>query len=143
MIRLSSAMRTVTLFAFVVSSLALPLSFPINDALPDASRFAYADEGPSELAFSDINILQLTDVHSWLSGHKHEIGNEATYAGIRQPSRGSPRTPLGETAHCTRFMHRSHQQRCTSLGALALKRAAAKREITGPAVCDLPFRCAS
>ena len=89
-------MRAVALFAFVVSSLALPLSFPINDALPDASRFAYADEKPStELAFSDINILQLTDVHSWLSGHKHEIGNEATYAGtrIRQSSRESPGKP--------------------------------------------------
>ncbi|KAJ1487164.1 Metallo-dependent phosphatase-like protein [Baffinella frigidus] len=74
-------MRAVALVASVVSSLALPVSVPIGDNLPDASRFAYADEAKKgELTFSDINILQLTDVHSWLSGHKHEIGVEATYA---------------------------------------------------------------
>ena len=41
-------------------------AFPINDALPDASRFAYADEKPStEIAFSDINNIQMWSQIGW------------------------------------------------------------------------------
>lgn len=72
------AWGAVLLLALLQSCGGLPLSLPIGDNLPDASRFVYADEDPTELTFSDINILQLTDVHSWLSGHRHEADNEAT-----------------------------------------------------------------
>jgi hypothetical protein len=29
------------------------------------------------IVFQDLNIVQLTDVHSWLSGHRHESFDEA------------------------------------------------------------------
>jgi hypothetical protein len=32
---------------------------------------------PSPIVFQDLNIFQLTDVHSWLSGHHHELKEEA------------------------------------------------------------------
>lgn len=105
--RLSSTMRAVALVASVVSSLALPVSVPIGDNLPDASRFAYADEAKKgELTFSDINILQLTDVHSWLSGHKHEIGVEATYDTPRQSPRGFPHA--NDSSSGLWFWHQNH-----------------------------------
>jgi hypothetical protein len=31
---------------------------------------------------NDINIVHLTDVHSWLSGHLHEPNNEADYPDV-------------------------------------------------------------
>ena len=30
----------------------------------------------------DVNIVHLTDVHSWLSGHLHEPDNEADYPDV-------------------------------------------------------------
>lgn len=39
-----------------------------------------AHEAAKGMLLQDVNILQLTDVHSWLSGHVHEAGIGADYA---------------------------------------------------------------
>ena len=36
-----------------------------------------SDQIPLPISFQDLNIVQLTDVHSWLSGHRHETIDEA------------------------------------------------------------------
>lgn len=36
----------------------------------------------ADFKFQDLNFLQLTDVHSWLSGHAHEAKDEAGYPDV-------------------------------------------------------------
>lgn len=35
-----------------------------------------------DLPFGDINVMIVTDVHSWISGHKHEPSYDATYGDV-------------------------------------------------------------
>jgi len=57
-------------------------------AIPGAAAGSIGEEalgapgGKGVVAWKDVNILQLTDVHSWLSGHQHEKGMGADYADV-------------------------------------------------------------
>jgi len=53
---------------------------PISIAPAKAEVHKAAQEAAKGMVFQDINIIQLTDVHSWLSGHIHEDGMGADYA---------------------------------------------------------------
>lgn len=53
---------------------------PISLEPDKAEVHKAAQEAAKGIVFQDINILQLTDVHSWLSGHAHEAGMGADYA---------------------------------------------------------------
>jgi hypothetical protein len=64
-----------------------------NDALSSKSAQKSASFAPvpdsesgvdvgAPIKWGDINILHLTDEHSWLSGHKHESNIQADYADV-------------------------------------------------------------
>mmetsp|Transcript_20753 Transcript_20753/g.42200 ORF Transcript_20753/g.42200 Transcript_20753/m.42200 type:complete len:551 (-) Transcript_20753:138-1790(-) len=79
-------LQCLALAALLLAPCPQVYSIPLFGGKQPASSFSHTqfhqDAAPSKIKFRDLNFIQLTDVHSWLSGHAHEPKDEAGYPDV-------------------------------------------------------------
>ena len=75
-------MRALAVLALLAAAAAVPVQHGRRGRQGRAAA-AKADAGVASFVLeNDVNIVHLTDVHSWLSGHLHEPADEADYPDV-------------------------------------------------------------
>jgi hypothetical protein len=129
---------------------------PASSTVAAPSSTRHLKPGNTTIQFADVNLIHLTDVHSWLSGHPHEKENEASYADVLafiQHLQVLPLFVLAIYPHLTILFHmpgrrwRGHRGRTFSFSTLATswRARASPMPLTSTDSTSLPLsnRCLS